>query len=235
MPKLLLTRPYEDSLSLATKLEALNVKTLISPVLTLQYFQDIVFPHNYFTAIVTSRHAIRALALNTMERSMPIIAVGDATAEMAEKLGFYRVFHGENSAKSLINFILEKVPTSQPLIYAHGKTIKYYLHDILEEEGYSIQNIVVYDAVGRTEMAPDIIEALKTNQLTHVAFFSERSVQIFLQQLQHHKIEGVAQHLETIAFSQDIAQQLFGSRWKGVHVLEYPSLNSFLQFCGSTL
>jgi uroporphyrinogen-III synthase len=235
MAKLLLTRPYEDSLSLASKLEALNVKTLISPVLTLQYFQDIVFPHNYFTAIVTSRHGIRALALNNLERSIPIIAVGDATAEMAEKLGFYRVSRGENSAKSLISFILEKVPTSQPLIYAHGKTIKYYLHDILEEEGYSIQNLVVYDAVARTEMAPEVITALQSREITHVAFFSERSVKIFLQQLQHHKIEDVAQHLETIAFSQDIAQQLFGSRWKAVHVLEYPSLNSFLQFCGSTL
>ena len=235
MPKLLLTRPYEDSLSLASKLEHMNIKSLISPVLTLQYFQDLIFPHTYFTAIVTSRHAIRALALNNLDRSIPIIAVGDATAEMAEKLGFTRVSRGENTAKSLISFILDKVPTTQPLVYAHGKDIKYYLHDILEEDGYSIQNLVVYDAVARTEMAPDIVEALKNKQLTHVAFFSERSVKIFLQQLQHHKIEDMAQHLETIAFSQDIAQQLFGSRWKAVHVLEYPSLNSFLQFCGSAL
>lgn len=235
MPKLLLTRPYEDSLSLASKLEALNIKTLISPVLTLQYFQDLVFPHTYFTAIVTSRHAIRALALNNLERSIPIIAVGDATAEMAEKLGFYRVSRGENTAKSLINFILEKVPTSQPLVYAHGKTIKYYLHDILEEEGYSIQNLIVYDAVARTELSPDIMEALKTDQLTHVAFFSERSVNIFFQQIKNHGLENVIQSLEAIAFSQDIAQQLFGARWKTVHVLEYPSLNNFLQFCGSKL
>ena len=154
---------------------------------------------------------------------------------MAEKLGFTRVSRGENTAKSLISFILDKVPTTQPLVYAHGKTIKYYLHDLLEEEGYSIQNLVVYDAVARTELSLDIIEALGTKQLTHVSFFSERSVKIFLEQLERNNLQDSTQDLEAIAFSQDIAQQLFGSRWKAVHVLEYPSLNSFLQFCGSTL
>jgi Uroporphyrinogen-III synthase HemD len=87
----LVTRPREEAEKLATALAARGIETLIEPMLQV-HFRSAASPDltGVQAVLCTSANGVRALARASAERRLPLLAVGDATAERAHAEGFSR-------------------------------------------------------------------------------------------------------------------------------------------------
>lgn len=231
--KILLTRPFEDSLYLSNKLDVLDIKNHIEPVVTILYKDNLTFTEDFFTVVVTSRHAVRSLFLSQLPLHIPIIAITEPTAEIAIKLGFQKVLKVDGPSKTLVEYIQQKIPREQHILYAHGNHIKHDLHHILENLGYKVHNLITYHVQPHTYFSADTIRELQQNRITHCAVFSERTVNYFLDLMEHHHLLYLIPKLKAIAYTEEIAQILYQQPWKKVHILPKPHINYFLQFCES--
>ena len=109
--KVWITRPIEDAGRVGRALEAAGHQAVIAPLLVfkpLPIFQPDW--RSYAALIVTSRNGLRGLQQNIVNWpnsnralmfSLPLVAVGPATAQMASEIGFETIFIGANKAASL--------------------------------------------------------------------------------------------------------------------------------------
>ena len=95
MVTMLVTRPEPDASETARRLNALDIETVIDPLLRTETLPTSLPAATGFAAIaVTSANALRALEARgelPNYRNLPLYAVGDRTADMARHLGFARV------------------------------------------------------------------------------------------------------------------------------------------------
>jgi uroporphyrinogen-III synthase len=90
--RLLLTRPADDSEATAAELRRRGHDVLIEPMLAIQPLPDAPFePAGAQAILLTSANGARALAGRAVPRTLPVFAVGDATARAAADAGFGRV------------------------------------------------------------------------------------------------------------------------------------------------
>src|SRR5260221_8755262 len=88
----LVTRPRAESAELAEGLAARGIDAIIEPLLEIHYRSEPAPDLAGVQAILcTSANGVRALARLTDERSVPLFAVGEASAARARDEGFARV------------------------------------------------------------------------------------------------------------------------------------------------
>src|ERR1700756_1788716 len=88
----LVTRPREESEALASALGARGLEVVIEPLMQVHYLTSAALDLKGVQAVLcTSANGVRALAQASGERSVPLMAVGDATAARALSEGFTMV------------------------------------------------------------------------------------------------------------------------------------------------
>ena len=105
----LLTRPERDAAALRARIAALGCRVSLAPLLDIQLRPIAADALAGMTAIVaTSRNGLKALAhsdaLQTA-RALPLFAVGPATAQLAQDLGFKTVIPGAGTGADLVPVI----------------------------------------------------------------------------------------------------------------------------------
>src|SRR5579871_1428610 len=130
MKTLVITRPGEDAGKLAATLGTYGFRCLIEPMLSIEPIPEneqllaYALEREPQAIAVTSRHALSALARMTLLRHIPVIAVGDATAAHATKLGFTPVANAGGTAHTLVKYIEEHCPLSRGhVLYACGTDV----------------------------------------------------------------------------------------------------------------
>src|SRR5262245_57364398 len=96
--RVLITRPRPDADALADRLHAMGHATIIEPLIDIEFANGPDLDLQGAQALlVTSANGARAAARRTRERTMPLIAVGPASAAEAKAQGFtdIRVSSGE--------------------------------------------------------------------------------------------------------------------------------------------
>ena len=95
MVRLLVTRPEPDASETAARLNALNIETVVDPLLIAETLTTTLPPADGFAALAaTSANALRALHnRGELPRllKLPVYAVGDRTAAVAREFGFEEV------------------------------------------------------------------------------------------------------------------------------------------------
>src|SRR5271170_4684371 len=98
----LVTRPREEAEALATALSARGVGALIEPM-TQIHFRDARPDLTGVQAVLcTSANGVRALARAAAQRTIPLLAVGDATAAWARTEGFAVVASASGDVADLV-------------------------------------------------------------------------------------------------------------------------------------
>src|SRR4051812_12928068 len=86
--RVLVTRPREQAERTAERLGALGHEPFVAPLLTIVPTQEPPPPAPFAAFVVTSAHAIPALAsLGDAARQAPVLAVGERTAALARQAG----------------------------------------------------------------------------------------------------------------------------------------------------
>jgi uroporphyrinogen-III synthase len=107
---ILVTRPKEDARRLVDALEARGHRVFSEPLLSIEPQVDPAIDLSGVQALVfTSVNCVRVFARRSAERSLPVLAVGEATAAEARELGFTAVESANGDVGDLADLIIARL------------------------------------------------------------------------------------------------------------------------------
>jgi uroporphyrinogen-III synthase len=223
----LITRPEPGAAETAARVAALGWRPVLAPALILapRPFR----PLEAQALLLTSRAAARALA----PWDIPVVAVGEATAEAARAQGFSRVCAAEGDAVALATLCVARLdPAAGPLLLAVGEGYSLDLAAALRAKGFRVVRRITYFAVESTDFPVEAALALRNREVSRALFFSPRSAQCSVRALIASGLSEALRGIEAIAISPRVAAVLDGLPWRSVRTAGRPDQDHILELLG---
>lgn len=182
--RLLVTRPEPQGERTAVALRARGHDVVIAPLLRIEPVANIDVEQGPFTAaLMTSANAVRFLGSHPRRAELldlPLLAVGQRTADAAREAGFRQVQSADGDAVDLVQFVTRAVPKPGPLLYLAGADRAGDPAGHLTAVGYRVHTAVVYRAHQATQLPAAVAQALRAGTIEGVLHFSRRTADAFL-------------------------------------------------------
>jgi uroporphyrinogen-III synthase len=170
---MLVTRPEPDASETAARLNALDIETVIDPLLTARTLSTSLPPAEGFAGLaVTSANALRALDDRgdlSGYRGLPLYAVGDRTAAFARRHGFEQVVSAQGNADDLVA-LLAKAGLKGPILYPAARHQAGRLGKALAPHGIMVITAAVYDMVPATALGETARAGLASGAISAALF-----------------------------------------------------------------
>lgn len=186
-PRVLVTRPRAQAVHTAEKLVALGYEPVLAPMLEIVpvHPPEPVDLGGVQAVLITSANALTAFAALTTERSVPLLAVGDRTAETARRLGFHDVTSAGGDGAALLKLAMRLTAGQGGVLHPRGVEAAVSF-EALTAAGFDFHEIVVYDAVQTAELPQDVMAA----PISAALVYSARSGEALAQALEKAQIAG---------------------------------------------
>ncbi|MGK9164877.1 uroporphyrinogen-III synthase [Inquilinus limosus] len=230
MTRWLVTRPREEAERFAEAMRERGLEPVIAPVLEIEPVDPGPIALDDVQAVLaTSRNGIDAFARRVPRRDLPVLAVGDATAELARTLGFRDVASAAGDGAELAELVRARLdPAAGVLLHPSGEDVARDLSALLSPAGFTVRRIVLYRARPADELPSAAVEALADPGLAGVVFFSPRTAKVFATLAARvdltHRLAG----LTAVCLSPAVAQALDPSPWRAVRIADRPDSPSLL-------
>jgi uroporphyrinogen-III synthase len=182
MMRLLVTRPEPDAERTAAALRTRGHEVLISPLLRIEALTDAEITLGPFAALlVTSANAAPAIAGHArfaQLRQLPVLAVGDRSAEAMRAAGFVDVTSAQGNVDDLAAFAAARIKLGAALLYLAGADRSGDLGGVLSRQGFAVETAVIYRAVPTGRFLPAVAEAMAA--IDGVLHFSRRSAEMYV-------------------------------------------------------
>jgi uroporphyrinogen-III synthase len=177
--RVVVTRSEPDGKRTATALRAHGHEVLVAPLMKVQSVLADLSGH-WGAVIITSANAPIAIADNPAKGALiklPLFAVGQRSAAVAQEAGFTNVTSADGDVRDLVRTLSAQRPdTKAPLLYLAGEDRAADLVGELSARGIVTDMRVVYRVV-TAPFPPALIEALKAGKVDAVLHFSRRSAE----------------------------------------------------------
>lgn len=215
---ILITRPEPGAAESARAIIALGWEPVLAPALTLAAL-PFKTPPRCQAIIITSRAAARALPPGTL----PVIAVGEASAIEARARGFAEVRAAGGDAQALAALIGATLkPEAGTLCLAVGEGYALDLAQALRAKGFRVIRRVVYAAHPSAELPEAARKALRDGGIHAALFTSPRSVQETIRLLRAAGLQDAAHRIIALALSPRIANALGALPWAEIRIAARP-------------
>ncbi|MGL4394988.1 MAG: uroporphyrinogen-III synthase [Hyphomicrobium sp.] len=233
MKHILVTRPEPDAWTSKIQMENLGLKASLAPLIEIAF--DEISPDALEGAkglIVTSRNAMRSLALSTLlDRilHMQVYAVGEATGLAAKELKFANVTAARGTAEDLVPVIAER-HRGKPghLIHLAGDHVATDLVGDLAAEGVSVRTVVVYRSIAAEVLPPLVNGGLKTGAIDAVALMSPRTAEIWSALADKSGLASQLPNITHICLSEAVADKLQHIPNARIEIAVQPNAQDFL-------
>lgn len=223
---MLVTRPEPGAVETAARISALGFRPVLAPLMMIVP-RVLAVPSLPQAVLVTSGNAIPALPAAL--HPVPLLAVGDATAERARRAGFRNVFSAGRDAAALARLAASKLaPSNGTLLLASGEGQGLALAATLRAQGFAVSRRVAYAAQPVQRLAPDATAELAAGAVRAALFFSPRTAGIFVTILQRDMPAGLVRGVEAMAISDATRAALGGLPWARIHVAPHPTQEGLL-------
>ncbi|MBZ0215608.1 MAG: uroporphyrinogen-III synthase [Fimbriimonadaceae bacterium] len=233
--RLLVTRPERDGPATTARLQSMGHEAVLEPLLGIRYLD---FPNPDSTGIqaliATSANGIRALAdknIVKMFEHLPILTIGEASAEAARQSGFKHVLICGGTLSALAQDVPKHLqPENGKILYLAGRARSGDLVGLLAEHGFSTEMAVLYEAVPVARFSETTRSLIRENKLDGVLHFSARTAGIYLDLIEAEGLrEQAASHIH-FCLSQQVAKRLEAGRCPPdqLRIAEQPTLDSLL-------
>jgi uroporphyrinogen-III synthase len=196
--RVLLTRPLDAAQETADALRARGHDALIEPLLTIVNEPGPVLDVSaYALLVLTSANGARAAAARMEDRTLPVLAVGPATAAEARKAGFSHVQEADGNGTDGIMSFLARMPraSDRPILHVSGTEVAGDLQAKAQQHGLKLERKTLYRAVAAEALSPGTCAALRNHEIDAAMFFSPRTAEIFASLVAR---AASTQHLATI-------------------------------------
>lgn len=225
MSAVLVTRPEPGTAETCARVAELGFAAVPAPALVLAPLP--VAPFGPVQALLLpSRAAARALA----PWPVPVLAVGEATAEEARARGFTQVTAAGGDAASLTAVVRARLdPAAGPLGLACGRGYSLELAAALRAAGFRVARRIAYAAAPATALPAAALDALHNGRIGWALFFSPRSATCALRLLEGAGLAGAARDIAAIAISPRVAAALDALPWREVRTAPRPHQDAMLE------
>jgi len=186
--RLLVTRPEADAERTAAALRARGHTVAIAPLLRIEPVTDAEIGVGPWTAIlVTSANAARAVAAHQRFaelQTLPVLAVGERSAQAMRAVGFADVSSAEGAAGDLTRLAAARLKRGEPLLYLAGADRSGDIAADLAAQNFLVCTTVVYRAVQANAVPAAAAEAL-AGGIDGVLHFSHRSAAVYVNLTRH--------------------------------------------------
>lgn len=236
MPKVLLTRPLDQSLPLSRKLEAAGFDVAVAPMLEIESMVASIPPLNHAQALVfCSQNAVRMFSRRCRENGidashLPAFCVGDTTSHTASQVGFKDVRNAGGDARDVLRLILDQTrPNGGIVVHVRGADVAHDIAKQLLDYGYQTESTVMYSARTAHEVDAGIVNEMYAGEINFVLFFSARTAMTFANLAKAHGFAAAAPQMTAICMSRNVADMARkGVHWRHVRVADQPNENAML-------
>jgi uroporphyrinogen-III synthase len=224
----LVTRSEPGASATARRLQAMGFAPVVAPLLTIAPVAAELPPPDEVRAIlVASQHAVPPLPARYF--SLPLFAVGDATAETARARGFATVLSADGDATALAALVARSlVPGGLPLLLAAGLGQGQYLAGRLAEGGFAVERREVY-AARPAETLPEAARRLIAAQAPgRVLLFSRETALCLSRLIRGTSLMASFATLDLAAMSGSVAEAVGDLPWRSIRVAMTPTEKAVL-------
>jgi uroporphyrinogen-III synthase len=182
--RLLVTRPEPDATRTAAALRAKGHNVLVAPMLAFEPIRGVAIgPGPWAGLLLTSANAARALARHAefpSLKDLPMLAVGDRSAETARELGFTDVTSAAGTAGDLARAAVARFRDAQAaLLYAAAEDRAVDVARIIVAEGPPVRTVAVYRMAKAAGFPSNVADALRGGEVDGVLHYSRRSAETY--------------------------------------------------------
>ena len=230
---IIITRPEPEATQLKEVLEGEGCEAFVEPLLAVSFENgDPIETEDVQAVVATSRNGLRALARRAELldlRSLPLFAVGRATAGEARRMRFEHIVVGTGTASDLVPKIAAALdPAMGMILHLAGDVLAGDIAGELEQQGFRVDQPVVYRQVAASELSPGLVEALRDRQFDGVILMSPRTADIWVRLI---IAQGLTEHVRALThycLSDAIARRLGRLGNAPTAVPDTPSLQDML-------
>ena len=205
---ILLTRSIKNSSRMIKDLELQGFRVFCEPLFTVKNIHNLSLKKKPSFLIITSSNSCDILPNLNLEKNIRIYSVGKKTAQNLANLGFTNIFiPQEESALALKNLIIAKEKTRHGL-YLRGEIITLDFASKLENEGFTIDDLITYQTIEMTEFSNKLLQFCQNNQFESVFIFSKNSAKIFFNLARKHNLLEYFNQVPILCFSQKILDEV---------------------------
>jgi uroporphyrinogen-III synthase len=226
----LVTRPREESKTLAAALAMRNIEALIEPLMEVHFLAPPALDLQGVQAILcTSANGVRALARATFEREVPLLGVGDATAARARAEGFTAVESAGGNVDDLVRLVAGRVrPQEGQLLHVAGNVVAGDLAGALRTQGFTVTRSVLYEARPVEKLSPMTVGALSSGTIAFALFFSPRTAAVFARLVDEAGAASSCGRMTAFSISPAADATLAGLPWRDRVVAQRPDQSALL-------
>ncbi len=181
--RLLVTRPEADAERTAASLRTRGHTVAIASLLRIERVTDAEIGTGPWAAIlVTSANAARAIAAHKRLaelQALPVLAVGERSAQAMRAVGFADVSSAEGAASDLTRLAAERLERGASLLHLAGADRSGDIAADLAAQNFLVRTAVVYRAVPANVVQSVAAEAL-AGAIDGVLHFSRRSAETYV-------------------------------------------------------
>lgn len=233
----LLTRPENDSQTVAEVLRRQGHQVSLSPLLSIDYLDQKIGDLTAFQAVLfTSANGVRAFVRQNEDRSLACYAVGEATAGEATTAGFRTVVTAGGDVHSLANLVSRSLsPNAGLLLHVSGKDTAGNLSGLLAESGFQVSQAPLYKAVKATALSPKTLELIRSGTLSHMPFYSPRTAQTFVSLIQAAGLTDCLKNITALCLSAAVNDVISCLTWHRIVTAEHPDQHHLFKGIGVML
>lgn len=229
MTTALVTRPREDSEGVSRELRARGLEVAVEPLLDIHYLDVAVDASGIQGILATSANGVRALARLLPDRALPVWAVGDASARMARDLGYQNVESAGGDVETLAALVRDRCdPAMGAFLHAAGSVTAGDLSGRLNESGFTVRRLVLYEARTADTISAETAGALRAGDLELALFFSPRTAATFATLANAAGLAAATAGMTAYALSPAVAENLAALPWAAVRVAAAPTQAALL-------
>jgi uroporphyrinogen-III synthase len=227
--RILITRPAEDSATIAARLAAIGPEGVVVPLLTPRFDMD-VSPDlaGVQAVLITSANGVRAFVQASARRDLPVFAVGPQTAALARQAGFVDVRDADGDVHALAACAARWAkPDGSALVHVCSHEAPGTLTTLLARAGFVVRAMRLYRMEVATALPDTARVALERGRLDAAMFFSPRSAGVF-RDLLLPVDESLVAPLAALCISTNTAKALAPLTFKAVRVAAHPNQDAML-------
>jgi uroporphyrinogen-III synthase len=236
--RLLLTRPEPDALRTAAALRDRGHQVLLAPLLHFAPVTDADLGAGPWAGLLmSSANAARAMARHPRLRDLrplPVLAVGDRSAEAARAAGFANVASAMGDAGDLTRIVAGQFGgAGARLLYLAGEDRAADLEAALGAHDIAVDTVVVYRMAAAEALPAETAAALSERWIDGVLHYSRRSAEIYLRCAAAAGLDAAATVPAQYCLSAEVAAPLLAAGAVIVRIAPQPNEKSLLALVGN--
>jgi uroporphyrinogen-III synthase len=235
--KLLITRPYKDSLKSKKLIESKTQNRVdICPLIEVEYIKAELNIKPRDNVIITSTNALEALHDNCSIKNFNLYLVGRSSLNKAKELGYKSLFYSEESlqnsnSENLANYIIDKADSGKEFIHITSDNAKDNVKNHLEAMGITYKQVILYK-VQNLDIDSETAKKIAQGYYDGYLFFSGKTAQNFLESINKLKLNQFLKNKKIFCLSEKISGVFNECDGSEIIFPEQVNIDSFVEKLG---